>query len=117
MLFLAVFLGFVAENFREHYEEKERANQYIESFYEDLRIDTLRISSYVGYEDAKLVAFSNLGNCYNIILQKGNAKECLLDIIKNTSVNTPFKSTERTLNQLFTAGGFRLLAKEDADSI
>src|ERR1043165_8938482 len=33
MLFLAVFLGFLAENFREHRVEKERGKQFIESFY------------------------------------------------------------------------------------
>src|ERR1700737_4759093 len=32
MLFLAVFLGFLTENFREHEIEKERAKQYIQSF-------------------------------------------------------------------------------------
>jgi len=36
MLFLAVFLGFIAENIREHSVEKERAKQYIHSFYKDL---------------------------------------------------------------------------------
>ena len=117
MLFLAVFLGFVAENFREHQDEKEKAKQYIESFYDDLKIDTSRVSVYVGYEDVKLEAFTNLPNCYSTILHKGNSKTCLLDLIKNTSINKPFKSTERTLNQLFNAGGFRLLSKEDADSI
>ena len=117
MLFLAVFLGFLAENFREHHDEKERAQQYIESFYDDLKIDTSRLTFYLHYEDAKLAAFANFSTCYNIILHKGNAQTCLLNLIKNTSINKPFKSTERTLNQLFTAGGFRLLSKEDADSI
>src|SRR5947207_11821372 len=33
MLFLAVFLGFLAENFREHQLEKEKGRQYIQSLY------------------------------------------------------------------------------------
>ena len=37
MLFLAVFCGFLAENFREHQVEKHRENKYIESMLEDLR--------------------------------------------------------------------------------
>src|SRR5438046_155941 len=44
MLFLAVFLGFVAENIREHIVEKEKGRQYIESFYEDLKADTARLN-------------------------------------------------------------------------
>ena len=117
MLFLAVFLGFLVENYREHQVEKERGKQYIESFYEDLKTDTARISFYTNFDDTKLTSLANLGSCYNMISQNGKETSCLLDLIKNTSINRPFKKTERTLNQLFNAGGFRLLPKEDADSI
>jgi hypothetical protein len=41
----------------------------------------------------------------------------MLDIVKHTAINRPFIRTERTLKQLANAGGFRLLKKEDADSI
>lgn len=33
MLFLAVFLGFIAENIREHYVENERTKEYAQSLY------------------------------------------------------------------------------------
>ncbi|HLY72296.1 MAG TPA: hypothetical protein VKR53_21340, partial [Puia sp.] len=39
MLFLAVFCGFLAENWREHIVDLEREQQYIKSFYEDLTAD------------------------------------------------------------------------------
>ncbi|KAA9035696.1 hypothetical protein FW778_20955 [Ginsengibacter hankyongi] len=117
MLFLAVFLGFLAENYREHQVEKERGRQYIESFYEDLQTDTARISFYTNFDEIKIRSLDNLSSCYNTITQNDKEASCLLDIIKNTSINRPFKKTERTLNQLFNAGGFRLLPKEDADSI
>lgn len=117
MLFFAVFLGFLAENLREHQDEKERGKQYIESFYDDLKMDTARISSHILYEDEKLSTFSTLGNCYSTLTHGGNVQMCLLDVMKKTSMSRPFKSTDRTLNQLFNAGGFRLLLKEDADSI
>lgn len=117
MLFLAVFLGFLVENYREHQIEKERGKQYIESFYEDLKTDTANISSYIDFDDTKLKSLANLASCYNIISQNRKETSCLLDLIKNSSLNRPFKKTERTLNQLSSAGGFRLLPKEDADSI
>ena len=41
MLFLAVFLGFLAENQREHYIEKKREKVYIKNLYEDLKSDTV----------------------------------------------------------------------------
>src|SRR3982751_5614401 len=43
MLFLAVFLGFLVENFREHRVEKERGEEYVRSFREDLCKDTAAI--------------------------------------------------------------------------
>lgn len=117
MLFLAVFLGFLAENYREHQVEKERGRQYIESFYQDLKTDTARISFHINFDEIKILSLGNLSSCYNTITQNDKEASCLLDIIKNSTINRPFKKTERTLNQLFNAGGFRLLPKEDADSI
>ncbi len=40
ILFLAVFLGFIAENIREHNVEKERAEQLAISFYDELKGDS-----------------------------------------------------------------------------
>ncbi|MDQ3552516.1 MAG: hypothetical protein M3413_13430, partial [Bacteroidota bacterium] len=40
MLFLAVFLGFLAEYQLEHIVENNREEQYIKSFIEDLKADT-----------------------------------------------------------------------------
>ena len=117
MLFLAVFCGFLAEYFLEHKIEKERGKQFIESFYEDLKTDTARIAIYTNFDDEKLKGLSNLGDCYEAIIQNTNDATCLLKIIKNSSINRPFMRTDRTLKQLANAGGFRLLKKEDADSI
>ena len=42
MLFLAVFLGFLAENFREHLADKEKIEQYMHTMVENLKYDTTR---------------------------------------------------------------------------
>src|SRR5689334_25333071 len=42
MLFLAVFLGFLAENLREQNVEHHREKEYIHSLVEDLKSDTLQ---------------------------------------------------------------------------
>ena len=44
MLFLAVFLGFVAENIREHAVEKTRARELLKSFVVDLKKDTSELN-------------------------------------------------------------------------
>ena len=47
MLFLAVFAGFLAENLREHIVEQKRTNLYAEQFYEELRLDTSSLVSFI----------------------------------------------------------------------
>ena len=44
MLFLAVFLGFIAENIREHVVEHSRSKEYAVSLVQDLQNDTAAIS-------------------------------------------------------------------------
>ena len=41
MLFLAVFCGFMAENFREHQIERKREKQYVQSLVQDLKEDII----------------------------------------------------------------------------
>jgi len=45
MLFLAVFCGFLAENWREHRAEKERATDLAHSFYDELKRDSASIQT------------------------------------------------------------------------
>jgi len=117
MIFFAVFCGFLAENLREHQIEKERSRQYIESFYEDLKTDTARISVNTRFDAEKIQALNDLSNCYNTVSANMKNTACLVDVIRASAVNRPFMRTDRTLKQLANAGGFRLLNKEDADSI
>lgn len=117
MLFLAVFCGFMAEYFLEHRIEKERGKQFIESFYEDLKTDTAEIAVNMAIDSDKISKLEHLRDCYKIVSTNNTETSCLFDLIKATAFNTPFKSTDRTLRQLANAGGFRLLKKEDADSI
>ena len=86
MLFLAVFCGFLAEYSLEHKIEKERGKQFIESFYEDLKTDTARISIYTNYDDQKLKGLDSLGACYEAITRNTNDASCLLEIIKIANV-------------------------------
>jgi hypothetical protein len=117
MLFLAVFCGFLAEYYLEHRIEKERGKQFIESFYNDLKTDTARISYHAAFDEEKIRMINDLDHCYDALLHNANDASCMLELIKYSSVNRPFVRTERTLKQLANAGGFRLLHSEDADSI
>ena len=117
MLFLAVFCGFLAEYQLEHKIEKDRAKQYIYSLYEDLQSDTARINYLLSYDDEKIAALNTMTNCYDTVLNNLKSTGCMGLLIKYSKTNRAFQITDRTLRQLAYAGGFRLLKKEDADSL
>src|SRR5512138_2766177 len=77
MLFLAVFCGFLAENFREHQVEKNRASQYIRSFYEDLKNDTTRINNLLAFDEETIMALKTMYNCYDTVTQDLKATGCM----------------------------------------
>jgi len=47
MLFLAVFCGFLAENYREHVVEHQRARQLANNLYKELQTDSLKIQECI----------------------------------------------------------------------
>ncbi len=117
MIFLAVTMGFLAENIREMKVDNHTAKKYVESFYEDLKTDTARMKYFTDYDDTKLEVLNNLENCFDSVSKKIKSTSCLIELMKISAYNRVFKITNRTLNQLSNAGGFKLLKKEDADSI
>jgi hypothetical protein len=44
MIFLAAFLGFIAENIRENYVEYQRVKEFAQSLFNDLKNDTAKLS-------------------------------------------------------------------------
>jgi hypothetical protein len=116
MLFLAVFLGSQAENWREHVIEKKRAREYIESFYNDLKIDTTRLNAVIAFESDKINTLLQYRNCYDSLLRNEDPAS-LPNIVRYSLSNNPFRPVDRTLQQLSNGGGYRILKKRDADSI
>jgi hypothetical protein len=117
MIFLAVTMGFIAENVREYFADAKKEKQYIFSLYEDLQADTIKINFLIRYDDEKINVLSNMYSCYDTVSKDLKATSCMGALIKYSKTNRTFQLTDRTLRQLANAGGFRLLSKEDADSI
>ena len=117
MLFLAVFCGFLVENFREHQLEKERGKQYIESFFNDLKTDTITFSNLMAYNNEKIEALNGMFECYDAILKEWKSTSCLVIILRNSGGNHGINFSNGTMQQLKNAGGFRLLNKDDRDSV
>ncbi len=65
MLFLAVFCGFLAENFREHYIEKKRAAEYARLLIDDLRTDIAEFNRAERVLNKIIVAGDSLARILN----------------------------------------------------
>src|SRR4026207_1832081 len=66
MLFLAVFCGFLAENFREHQVEHRREKKYIISLIKDVELDITSLQQsaairrmYINYYDSLVYLLKN----------------------------------------------------------
>jgi hypothetical protein len=55
--------------------------------------------------------------CYDSVLKNWNAADCLAGILKTSRGLAVAQFSDGTIEQLKNAGGFRLLKKEDRDSI
>jgi len=108
MLFLAVTLGFLVENQREHMVEHQREKQYMKSMIEDLKSDTSQIVSAIQLK----ILRNNMIDSLVYWLSSPGYKTHLNDIyFFSRSVSPPlnFFPNDRTIQQLKSSGGLRLI--------
>jgi len=116
MLFLAVFCGFLAENFRENQVEQQQAKQYVKSMIEDLANDTTRLNIVIDKFnqrqkrlDTTLLLYHEISNGYNPVLRRN---------IVVVLGFPDFIKTDRTMQNLKNSGSMRLIQqKKAADGI
>jgi hypothetical protein len=109
MLFLAVFCGFLAENFREHQIEHRREKQYMQSLLVDIKEDTAEIhkskltaTKAMAYEDSLMFYLYN--NSPGDFLP-----EEFLNIDFNAMLRLKVVFNEGTALQLKNSGNMRLI--------
>jgi len=108
MLFLAVTLGFLVENQREHMIEHQREKQYMRSMIEDLKSDTSQIASVIQVK----VLRNNMIDSLVFWLSSPGYKAHLNDIYffaRSVSPPLNFFPNDRTIQQLKSSGGLRLI--------
>jgi hypothetical protein len=117
MLFLAVFLGFMAENIREYYVERHREKQYMKSLVNDIKADTANAGIVIRdflqrqpYMDTIVASFGDMLH--------GNSKVYAQYRKKAYGSFADFNPSDGTMQQLKNAGGLRLIRNKKAvDSI
>jgi hypothetical protein len=111
MLFLAVFLGFVAENFREHQVEKRQEKELIISFANDLQKDINNLTQIITQRKIRVIRVDSL----IYLLNADNRNELGNNIYFNAAnmgrrMNIRFTPNDGTMQQLKNAGGLRLVS-------
>ena len=108
MIFIAVSLGFFAEQLREHFVESKREKEYVQSLYNDLKTDTALIHRTYNEKSWILAKFDSVENILvsdNIIANN----EFIYYVERYISFNDVFTSQDVTYQQLKSSGNFRYI--------
>lgn len=119
MIFLAVTLGFIAENFREHLNDRAKEKQYIESFIHNLKDDTTRLRQVIKSNVRQLKGLDSLLMLSDANMAfDSNRKLFYSYVIGYCYTSSTFTSNDATLQQLKSTGDYRLIEKANvADSL
>jgi len=110
MLFLAVFCGFLAENFREHQVEHQREKQFIRSLINDIKADTERLGVIINLRitrERRLDSLTYLMNNDSSVLHTGIIY--FYAVTPARSLTFRFVPNDGTMQQLKNSGALRLI--------
>jgi hypothetical protein len=111
MLFLAVFCGFTAENWREHFVEHAREKQYMRTLLEDLKKDTSSLEECLYFWKKLRDKIDNSRPLLKTSLHNNSQKEIYEMAAMMVDFND-FIYSDRTIEQLRNSGNFRLIRNE-----
>ena len=119
MLFLAVFCGFLAENYREHLIEHQREKKYIRSLISDLKGDTAAIRFAIDFSITKFHGLDTLTTLLNKESLGTDDEKQLYNLNRRYATNLfVMVFNDRTMRQLLNSGNLRLIrAQSISDSI
>jgi hypothetical protein len=119
MLFLAVFAGFLAENWREHIVERKREKEYIRSMVEDLNRDTTVLSFDNRIRKEVVIMYDSVITLLNKKSRSQFEQQRIYYLARMGLRLSPFPTlNDRAYEQMKSSGNLRLIHnKEIADKI
>ena len=119
MLFLAVFLGFLVENYREKATDREKEKQAIESLVKCLASDTVQLNVIINSNFKVMNHLDSVAFFKNADLSNEEIKKrFLLHGMIGFNEDWYFKTNDAALQQLKSSGILRLIRKQNiSDSI
>jgi len=118
MIFLAVTMGFFAENIRENIAKKEKENEYITSLARDLEKDKTELREIIKYNNDEVKNLDSLLSFANSDMGDFKNRQQVYKYAGSVSNLSVFISNDATMSQLKSSGGLQFI-KHDyiADSI
>jgi hypothetical protein len=119
MIFLAVTMGFIAENIREHFTERSKEKQYIIGFIRDLRDDTSNLQHVIKFDVKQIKGLDSMLQLAHANISTGSNLKLFYDMaFKYLYSSATFRSNDATLQELKSTGDYRLMEKDHvADSL
>jgi len=106
MIFLAVLMGFIAENVREGITEKKRAAEFAKSYYRDIEKDTALLHRVMRFNVHKMAAIDSAVNALEVPL---GARSDTIEAYKGmvASYVLPFEPSSGNYEQIKASGAIR----------
>ena len=112
MLFLAVFCGFLAENYRESLSVQKIEKEYMLSLIEDLKTDTTNLKTYIAFKKEKSLLMDSLASLMLSQERNGYGNQ-IYYFARQVFDEKPFVYSDGTIQQLKNAGNLRLIKKRN----
>ena len=111
MLFLAVTLGFFVNNLSEDHSERQREEQYMNSLINDLISDTVQVQEVYSDIKIRIAGIDSLLQVLENPDQENFISNFYYFAVKYLNSATLYSGSDRTISQLKSAGGLRLIQK------
>ena len=118
MIFLAVFMGFIAENIREHIADQNRETEYMESLVKDLKLDTAVLGRSAYLKEQRVLAIDSILTYFSGNISVKRIPVSMFRQMRRAQWDMFFIHHSGTIDQLKNSGGLRLVRKKQViDSI
>jgi len=113
MIFLAVFMGFIAENIRESVVERGREKEYLREMVANLKYDTTRCHNNFALNEARIKGIDSLKTeLQNAIAGKTDGNKLYYLTFKYATGYNPAFFSSSALTELRSSGSLRILANK-----
>jgi hypothetical protein len=118
MIFLAVTMGFFAESYREHINNKEKERSYIISLVNNLKDDTANMNVAIRVNQKKMKGLDTLLMLSSSDMTSPSDRKLLYGSLGNISEYSQYGSNDAAMMQLKYSGGLQYIRRDHvADSI